>query len=161
MSASSNVSADICEAESQAERWSLASRIAFRFGFLYFGLFCLFTQILGGLLPLAIIHLPDLGTLPPMTPFVVWAAKHIFGYNKPLVYFGSGSGDKAYDWALVFCLLAIAVVATVIWAVLDRRRPNYKTLHKWFRVLFVSHSRDKCLFTDSAKFFPCRCRFRF
>jgi hypothetical protein len=161
MSVSSNVSPNVCEAESQAERWRLASRIAFRFGFLYLGLFCLFTQILSGLLPFPIVHLPDLGTLPPMTPLVFWTAKHIFGYNKPLVYFGSGSGDKVYDWVLVVCLLIIAAIATVIWSVLDRRRPNYKTLHKWFRVFIRFALAGQMLIYGFSKVFPMQMPFPF
>jgi len=35
---------------------------------------------------------------------------------------------------LVFCLLVIALLATATWSILDRRRENYVTLHKWFRL---------------------------
>ena len=36
--------------EPDIPRWSLGLRVAFRFCFVYFGLFCLTTQIFGGLL---------------------------------------------------------------------------------------------------------------
>jgi uncharacterized membrane protein YphA (DoxX/SURF4 family) len=41
-----------------------------------------------------------------------------------------------FGWVLAFCALVIAVLATVIWSLLDRRRENYVGLHSLFR-LFV------------------------
>jgi uncharacterized membrane protein YphA (DoxX/SURF4 family) len=69
-----------------------------------------------------------------MRQIVFWTASHLFRVTHPLVYTGSGSGDKTFDWVLSFCLLVLAALATGIWSVLDRRRENYATLHKWFRV---------------------------
>ena len=114
-------------------RASLASRVAFRFCFVYFGLYCLLTQILTSLIALPDTDLPTLETLWPMRPIVFWTAAHVFHLTTPLIYQGSGSGDKTFDWVEVFCLLLIASLATVIWSVLDRRRANYDTLHKWSR----------------------------
>src|SRR5437868_10471231 len=41
-----------------------------------------------------------------------------------------------FGWVMTFCLLMIAIAATVVWSLLDRSRENYAELHKWFR-LFV------------------------
>ncbi|HMD20419.1 MAG TPA: hypothetical protein VKH40_08865, partial [Alloacidobacterium sp.] len=122
--------------ESLTPRWGLASRIAFRFCFVYFSLFCLTTQIFGGLFPIPKVDIPDPASLWPVRPIVFWTAAHIFRCPLPLVYAGSGSGDKTFDWVLVFCLLVFAVIATGVWSVLDRRRESYAALHKWFR-LFI------------------------
>ncbi len=122
--------------EPNAKHWSLTSRVAFRFCFAYFGLFCLATQIFGTLFPIPKVDVPDPGTLWPLRQITFWAAAHIFHIKLPLVYADSGSGDKTFDWVLAFCLLVFAALATVIWSVLDRRRENYVTLHKWFR-LFI------------------------
>ncbi|HWY02974.1 MAG TPA: hypothetical protein VNX60_04840 [Candidatus Acidoferrum sp.] len=116
--------------------WSFTSRVAFRACFIYFGLFCLATQILGSLFPIPNVDVPDPGTLPPMRQIVFWTAANVFHAKLPLVYTGSGSGDKTFDWVLAFCLLVSAAVATGIWSVLDRGRENYVTLYKWFR-LFI------------------------
>lgn len=116
--------------------WSVALRVAFRFCFVYLGLFCLSEQILGGLFPIPKVEFPDLASLWPVRPIVFWTAAHIFHVTQPLVYKGSGSGDKTFDWILAFCLLVFAIAATCIWSVLDRRRESYVTLYKWFR-LFV------------------------
>jgi len=37
---------------------------------------------------------------------------------------------------LLVCTLVVAVLATVAWSILDRKRENYVTLYKWFR-LFI------------------------
>jgi uncharacterized membrane protein YphA (DoxX/SURF4 family) len=46
----------------------------------------------------------------------------------------SGSKDTAFVYVQVLCYLVIAVVATIVWSLLDRRRPNYEWMHKWFIV---------------------------
>jgi uncharacterized membrane protein YphA (DoxX/SURF4 family) len=122
--------------EREIPTWGLASRIAFRFCFVYFGLFCVTTQIFGGLFPIPKLDIPDPGTLWPIRQLTFWTAAHIFRVAPPLVYTDSGSGDKTFDWVLAFCLLVFAVLATAIWSVLERKRENYVALHKWFR-LFV------------------------
>src|SRR5580693_584276 len=122
--------------DTKIPHWSVASRVAFRFCFTYFSLFSLATQILGGLFPIPKVDIPDPATLAPMRQIVFWTAAHVFHVRQPLVYTGSGSGDKTFDWVLAFCLLVCAALATVVWSVLDRRRVNYVGLHKWFH-LFI------------------------
>jgi hypothetical protein len=113
--------------------WSLAARVGFRFCVLYFGLYCLATQILGGLVALPVdFDIPDLSV--PLRPIIFWAAAHIFKAKLPLVFQGSGSGDKTFDWVLSFCLIVISAIATAVWSLLDRKRANYARLAKWFRI---------------------------
>ncbi len=141
------------EQEQQTAHWSLLSRVAFRFCFLYFGLYCLLTQVSGGLLPLPNVETPDPSTLSPMRQIVTWTATHIFKVNHPLVYF-SGSGDKTFDWVLAFCLLVVAAVATIVWSTLDRERQNYGTLHKWFRLFLRFALAGQMLGYGFAKVIP-------
>jgi hypothetical protein len=122
------------EQEPQVPRWSLTTRIAFRFCFVYFGLYCLTTQILGSLFTNPEVDVPDPSTLWPMRQMIFWTAAHIFRVAHPLVYSDSGSGDKTFDWVAAFCLLIVALLATSVWSFLDRRRKSYVTLHKWFRI---------------------------
>jgi uncharacterized membrane protein YphA (DoxX/SURF4 family) len=116
------------------EHWGLGLRIVFRFCFAYFTLFGLSNQILGGLFIIPKVNIPDLASLWPLRHITFWTARHIFHVKYDLVYTGSGSGDKTFDWVLAFCLLMIASVITVVWSILDRHRPNYVTFHKWFRL---------------------------
>jgi uncharacterized membrane protein YphA (DoxX/SURF4 family) len=140
--------------EPQVARWSLACRVAFRFCFVYFGLYCLATQILGGLFPIPKVDVPDLSTLWPMRPAILWTAAHILRIPHPLAYADTGSGDRAFDWVLVFCQLAVAALATGIWSILDRRRENYVTLYKWFR-LFLRFAMASTMLTYGLdKFIP-------
>jgi hypothetical protein len=118
-----------------ARHWKLGTRVAFRFCSVYFTLYCLSTQIITSFVAIpAVQDWPDPSTLPPMRQLVYWTAAHVFRVKTQLVNSGSGSGDKTWDWVLAFCLLVIAVLATVTWSALDRKRPNYVTLHKWFRL---------------------------
>jgi uncharacterized membrane protein YphA (DoxX/SURF4 family) len=116
-------------------RWSLPVRIAFRFCVVYFGLFCLGTQILAGLINIPNVDFPDVSMLPPLHPLILWLARYVFGVQGPLVDSGSGSGDKTFDWVMCFCFVVIAALATAIWSVLDRKRPAYPGLQKWFRLV--------------------------
>jgi hypothetical protein len=124
--------AEAAQSQSPEQRWSLLARVAFRFCVLYFGLYCILTQIITTVLAIPKVEVADWATLPPIRPVVFWVAAHLFGMKLPLVYSGSGSGDKQFDWVLVFCMLAAAFVGTLVWSALDRKRENYATLHKWF-----------------------------
>jgi len=119
---------------SSQPRWGLPLRIGFRFLFLYLVLFSLFTQILDGLFPIPSIDIPELGELPPFRNVVSWTAAHIFHAGTPLVYSDTGSGDRTFDWVLIFCLLMISVAGTAVWSAMDRKRPHYISLHKWFQL---------------------------
>ena len=116
-------------------RWTLRSRIAFRFTVLYFGLYVLTTQMLGGLIVIpGDWNMPEIETLPPLRNLIAWTARRVFGVPQPLVVTGSGSGDKTFDWVAAFCVLVISALATVVWSIADRRRDNYAQAHEWFRV---------------------------
>jgi hypothetical protein len=116
-------------------RWRLATRVAFRFCVLYFGLYVATTQMLSGLIVLPVGDVPDLGELPPVRTIVSWIAAHVFHVSYPLVITGSGSGDKTFDWVHAFVVLLLAAGATTIWS-LVARRGDHERLHAWFH-LFV------------------------
>ncbi len=123
--------------QSQSPRWSPATRLAFRFCVVYLGLFCLSTQI-----GTAIIALPGMEDPPninefgPLRELTFWVGAHVFDARLPLVYSGSGSGDKVFDWAWMICVLVFSLIATGVWSLLDRRRAAYVKLFIWFR-LFI------------------------
>ena len=102
------------------------------------GLYCLTTQIITSLFSSTQgADIPDPATLWPLRPVVFWTAAHVFHVGAPLSLDGnSGSGDCMFGWVLAFCLLVIAVLATGIWSLQDRRQGNYAGLHNWFR-LFI------------------------
>jgi uncharacterized membrane protein YphA (DoxX/SURF4 family) len=123
-------------ATARVPQWGFSSRLAFRFCFLYLGFFCVSTQPLAGLISIPDVDVPNLCTFWPMRQLTFQVAAHMFHAPLPLIYTGSGSGDKTFDWVWIFCLMVFAILATGVWSVLDRHRKNYATLHKWFR-LFI------------------------
>src|SRR6201988_3393701 len=120
--------------ETPTPEWNHSTRVAFRFCFIYFSLYSLSAQIITSFVPVPNFDIPDPSSFWPIRPMVFWTAAHIFGVSKPLVFTGSGSGDKTFDWVLLFCMLAVSLLAAGIWSGLDRKRPNYVTLHKCFRL---------------------------
>lgn len=118
--------------------WRLAARLAFRFWSVYFGLYILCTQMFRGLIPFN-FNMPNIGAVGPVRWMVEWTAVNVFGVTTPLVFTGSGSGDKTTDWVLAFCLLVISTAITLVWSIAARRPVSYDNAHKWFR-LFLRFS---------------------
>jgi hypothetical protein len=85
--------------------WAPATRIAFRFCFLYFGLYILTTQMLAGMLPNPKFRVPVLAQKPPMQQLVIWVGNHLLSV-KPAVH-PTGSGDTLFDWTAAFTLLLL------------------------------------------------------
>jgi hypothetical protein len=122
----------------QTPRWSLSTRVSFRFCFVYLGLFCLTTQIATSLFsPSQGEVIPDPATIWPMRQLILWTAAHVFHRTATLAGGGnSASGDFLFGWVLALSLLILAAVSTVIWSLADKKRENYANLHKWFE-LFI------------------------
>jgi len=134
-----------------APRWRLSTRIAFRFCVVYFGVYILTTQMLPAMNPIG--GLPVLSTLGIVSGPVMWVIRHVFHDTRQLTILG-GSGDKMFDWVFSLCLLVFAAAITLVWSVLDRRRPNYVRMHKWFR-LFVRFAVATTMVSyGMAKFIP-------
>src|SRR5947199_353524 len=111
-----------------APQWHPATRLLFRFAFIYF-LLCNF--------PFPLFYIPHADVvLRPYSAFwravVPWVGKHLFAVN-PAVRI-NGSGDSTWGYVQVFCWLTLALAATVAWTLLDRRRQSYVRLHEWLRV---------------------------
>jgi hypothetical protein len=113
-------------------RWNLATRIGFRFCFLYFSLYVIATQMLGGLLPFNWVR--SLGSAPFFQGLISWTGLRVFRLPAAPSFQITGSGDKMVDYLQVFVLLVIAAGVTAVWSLVDRRRTNYRALNKWFRV---------------------------
>jgi hypothetical protein len=73
-------------------------------------------------------------------------------------YHPTGSGDTSLDYVLVFCFAVIAAFATLVWSVLDRRRPNYITLYACLRLLVRFTLSFTMLSYGFAKVYPLQFR---
>lgn len=142
--------------DATAPRWCPSTRIAFRFCFLYFGLYVVLTQMFTSLV---LFTTNDSGafefdTTAPARAIVVWFAAHVFRIGHPIVTAETGSGDRYYDWIILFCILALAVMGTAIWSFVDRKRENYAKLYAWFRVFIRLSLAATMLTYGAAKVLP-------
>jgi len=138
----------------QVPGWHYSTRLAFRFAFAYFGFYSLVSHILIYLFVLPnTLPAQGLGTLWPMVDVTSWVAVHIFGITTPLVYTGN-SRDTNFFWVQLFLVLIVAITATVMWSILDRRRENYVTLHKWFRLFLRFALAAQMIYFGMVKVIP-------
>jgi hypothetical protein len=114
--------------------WNAATRLAFRCCFLYFGLYVLTTQMLGGFWIVPKLAPPDTGATGWMKGIVTWTAAHVLHVQHQYVTNTTGSGDKTVDWVHAFVLLVFSAAAALVWTAVDRRRANYVSLHNGFHV---------------------------
>lgn len=136
--------------------WSRLTRIAFRFCFLYFGLYVILTQMLTSLL---FVTTNDSGAFEldvtaPAKAVVTWLAAHVFRIGHSIVTVETGSGDRIYDWIVLAAILMLAIIGTIIWCAVSHNREGYPKLYTWFR-LFIRFSLAASVLTyGAAKILP-------
>ncbi len=137
--------------------WAMGTRIAFRFCFVYFALFCLwFMQFTLAFVGFVGQWLPNHAVLwqwLALGPVARWVGGHLFGVNAEL-HLDSGSGDQAAMWVLLFCGLVFSAVATAAWSVVDRRRTSYPRLGARFFVFLRLFLGAQMLIYGFAKVIP-------
>jgi hypothetical protein len=114
-----------------APAWGPVKRILFRFAFSYLVLYLLSTFL--GLLA----YIPYGGVVVGWyyqlwSALVPWVGKHLF--QAAATIHPTGSGDTMFSWVEIFCYLALAVLAALVWTVVDRKRTHYARLYEWLRV---------------------------
>jgi len=118
-------------ARAAAPEWGPAKRLLFRFGFSYL------------LLYLVPSYLEFLSYVPYgesiaktyrdfWQAVVPWVGKQAFQQN--ITVFTNGSGDTTYNYLEILCFAIVAVMAALVWTLLDRRRANYARLYEWLRI---------------------------
>lgn len=141
--------------EVNSKPWNLATRVAFRLCFIYFGLFMLLDIML--VIPVWMVFnltasRVALGELPPFPGIVLWTARHIFHVHPsgpPVLY-----EPSSLFWVMLFCFVVVAVAGTIIWSVLDRNRPNYPLLYAWFRAVVLILLAATMFFYGTGKIIP-------
>ena len=134
-------------------RWTPATRLAFRFCFLYLGLYVVTTQMLNGMVAIPGLGFPPVETLPPFKNVIQWTALHVFHVTQPLVITGSGSGDKTANWVAAFCLVVLSGLATMVWSTVARREAH-PSLDRWFRLFMRFAVATTMLGYGMVKAFP-------
>ncbi len=115
---------------SPARDWRLASRIMFRFAFAYLVLY---------ILPFPLNTVPNVEFVDRAYTnlwnlVVPWVGAHVLRLSHEITVLPNGSGDTTWNYVQVFCLLIVAVIATIAWSLLDRKHRNYTRLYDWLRV---------------------------
>ena len=107
------------------EKWSAISRLGFRFSFIYFLLIILFQN--NGAYPL--FQLISQYTDKLMQKVAVWFGESIVAIPYKINTGPNGSGDTTYDYMVIFLVFVIAIIGTITWTLLDRKRANYRKLY--------------------------------
>jgi hypothetical protein len=121
--------------------WSLPHRIGFRFAFAFFA---------NWIFPFPFDYIPKTDKVWALytklwDAAIVGTGAHILHLSQPVTVVQNGSGDKLYDYVSLFFIAGLALVATVVWSLLDRRRRHYRRLHQWLRV-FMRYSLAASMF---------------
>ncbi len=144
-------------AQDAPKRWKPVTLVAFRFAFCYFMIYALGcgNATLWEVIPFHIgEHLEEWANWP-FSAGAVWAGKHVFHLTGVgALPHGGGSGDKALDWASLAAMLVVAIVAALVWCVLDGKATRYPKLYFWFRLTMRLTLGVAMLNYGFAKLFP-------
>jgi uncharacterized membrane protein YphA (DoxX/SURF4 family) len=128
-------------------------RVVFRFCVVYFTLYSLATQIVGGVILTPWFSFPALGTMWPMREITHWLAEYVFGLRPPLLFTGN-SGDTAFHWIQNAWVLSVAVVLTAAWLAFQPDRSRERIWHAWFRVFVRFAMAAQMFYYGMAKIIP-------
>ncbi|MFB7721997.1 DoxX family protein [Nocardia sp. NPDC056100] len=137
------------------DRWHPLVRMAFRFGFVFVGLGMAGVWLATALfrsLGVSQESVTELGTWTALHPLTDWVGSQVFG--TVVDFTPTGSGDTAAQWVSVFTWLLVAIAATGVWSVLDRRRGDYARLYGWFRLLLRAALVSALLLYGMVKLLP-------
>ena len=125
-------------AQKSPHSWTPAQRVLFRFFFCYFLLF--FFPFPSGLVNPYWLG----GLFDPIWRQLVPHAANFLGIT--IVRTSGGSGDTSYDYVRILLMAGLSVLATLIWSIMDRRRPDYRALHTWARI-WLRYALALCMLT--------------
>ncbi len=115
--------------------WNPATRILFRISFCYFAIYAAYAfSILAALVTYQQGKQPFYPLDAGLHGVIPWVGRHVLGIRQ-LIEFGNGSADSLFDWVEHFCFVAAALIAGLLWSILDSKRTDYRRLHAWLSLL--------------------------
>lgn len=114
-------------------RWSLARRILFRFVFAHFIIF-FFPAPFTSVLPVIGGAITEFISDSIWLPMARVAGKYVLHLPQEVTHAPSGSGDTTFNYVSLFVQVCLAVVVTVIWSFVQRRKENHEKLAEYFRI---------------------------
>jgi hypothetical protein len=121
------------EVSTPAVRWTLVMRVIFRIIAIYlflYGLTCFLMQFT--YLYYFLAHKVSYPVETAMRGVVLWVGKYVLGIHAPIST--KAAGDSLFMWIEDFCFLLFSLGGASVWTLLDRGRPNYRTLDQWLRL---------------------------
>lgn len=115
------------------EHWSFVQRIIFRFLFAYIFLYCFSFPFY--YIPGAHVVIHPIGSM--LQDLSIWLGNFILDSDNPISTEETGSGDTLLYWLLWITKLLLALLFTILWSVLDRRRLSYP----WLKKLLITYTR--------------------
>lgn len=116
----------------RADPWSLPKRLAFLIMAVFLGF---------NAAPIVLTLLPWIGDVfaPAYQALwnvvVVWLGEHVLGLPEPITILPNESADTTWNYVQMFGIVMISLIVGSTWAMADRKRSNYATVHHWLRVL--------------------------
>jgi len=114
--------------------WTFTQKILFRFFFVYFVLYCF-------PFPVVSFQFTQPITYPYMTS-MEWLAPKVgmlfFNWEIENSRFAFRLADSAFGVVCLFINLVVALLITLFWSIVDRRRVNYEKLNVWF-LLYIRY----------------------
>jgi hypothetical protein len=111
--------------------WSFLQKLLFRLFFLIYALIMVVFR--NGTLPF--INSIYVIILKPLQSFVLWMGALLLNGKEVMQPTNTGSGDTTFNYILLSGVVLAAAIGTIIWSVLDRKRPNYQKLLYYLSVL--------------------------
>ncbi len=132
-----------------SNHWPLSHRIAFRFMAVFFLLY---------ILPFPLDKVPGIHLLAQWYSkawhaAAVWVGNHALYLPEPITLFAGGSGDKIYDYVFLLMVAVLALLGTLLWSYLDRRRLSYPKAFYGLRVLVRYYLGSVLVFYGMIKVF--------
>jgi len=118
----------------QTAHWRVYQKIGFRFAFIFFLLFIVF---LDWSVNPVFTYLYYEGNLAGFLDGVIsWVGKYVFRIHYIIISpYDAQHNDRTYIYLLYFTMAAIALMGTILWSVLDKKRTNYATLYYWITTI--------------------------
>jgi hypothetical protein len=116
--------------ETQLAAWGFAHKVAFRFAFCYLCLYLYpFSSTLGWYWSMWLRWKP---IETPWSQMVPWVAAYVLHWGHSVSM--SLMADSPYGYVKLFCRALIALLATLVWSLIDRRSVAYAKLDQWIHL---------------------------
>jgi len=122
--------------------WTNLQKIIFRFGGVYIFIYAISNQFL----PAYVVDKLWQKVVP-------WFASTLLNPPKNITIFTNGSGDTTYNYVSILVYLIVALIATIIWTILDRKSKHHNDLLQWMIVLIRYYLIYQMIIYGLAKIF--------